>query len=139
MTTTTAMSRRYLLAAGASSLAVACGSAATPAASPAAPAGAAPGAGNREDLVRTWYGAWVKKDWATLDAMMTDDFTFCSPAPDDHISKATFKAQCWDTQAKLIGTFDMESFSDKGNEAFVKYLCHTTSGKAFRNALPLVV
>ena len=29
---------------------------------------------------------------------MTDNFTFTSAAGDDHISRSTFKTQCWDTQ-----------------------------------------
>jgi hypothetical protein len=29
--------------------------------------------------------------------LLADNFTFTSAAGDDHISKSTFKAQCWDT------------------------------------------
>ena len=63
----------------------------------------------------------------------TDNFTFTSAAGDDHISKSAFKTQCWDTQAKLIDRSDLERVLGSGNEAFVKYLCHTKNGKSFRN------
>ncbi len=128
-TTTMAMSRRYLLAAGAGSLAVACGGA-TPAASSAATASGP----HQEELVRKWYAAWQTKDWGSLDALAADDFTFSSAAGDDHISKSAFKAQCWVTQNALIDRFELESVLGNGkNEVFVKYVCWTKKGKVFRN------
>lgn len=86
-----------------------------------------------EAMVRRWYGAWVAKDLGTFDALLADDFTFTSAAGDDHISKSTFKKQCWDTQVNFIGTFDLERMTTGADDAFVKYLCHTTNGKPFRN------
>ena len=86
-----------------------------------------------EDIARKWYRAWVEKDEAQFEALMADNFTFSSAAGDDHISRTTFKTQCWDTQAKLIERSDLERVMTSGNEAFVKYLCHTTNGKSFRN------
>ena len=132
MTTNVAMSRRYLLAAGAGSLAVACGGTAQAPSSAASPAAAA-GTTHREEMVRKWYAAWGAKDWGTVDALAADDFTFSSAAGDDHISKSTYKTQCWDTQSALIGRFELQSLLDNGNEAFVKYVCWTTSGKVFQN------
>ena len=123
-----AMSRRYLLAAGAGSLAVACGGAAR-----APSSTGAPGNAHQEEIIRRWYAGWEKKEWGPVDLMMTDDFTFTSAAGDDHISKSVFKAQCWETQIAFIDRFDLESVLENGNEAFVKYLCRTKSGKAFRN------
>jgi ketosteroid isomerase-like protein len=124
-----AMSRRYLLAAGAGSLVVACGGAVH------APSSTAErGATNQEGIIRKWYETWEKtKDWGPADSLLTDDFTFSSAAGDDHISKSTFKAQCWDTQIAFIDRIDLESVLVSGNEAFVKYLCRTKNGKQFRN------
>jgi ketosteroid isomerase-like protein len=119
------MSRRNLLAAGGfGSLAVAC--AGVPTRAPAEPA--------REQLLRSWYAVWgTTKDWNAADALLTDDFTFSSAAGDDHISKSTFKKQCWDTQINFIERFELESMFENANEAFVKYLGHTRNGKSFRN------
>ena len=86
-----------------------------------------------EEIIRKWYKAWVEKDEGQFEALMTDNFTFTSAAGDDHISRGTFKTQCWDTQAKLIEKSDLERVITSGNEAFVKYLCVTTNGKSFRN------
>ena len=86
-----------------------------------------------EEIVRSWYKAWEKKDQGQFEALMADDFTFTSAAGDDHISKRAFKTQCWDTQVDFIDRFDLERVSGIGNEAFVKYLCHTKNGKSFRN------
>lgn len=128
MTTKSLVSRRYLLATGASSLVVACGGAV-----PAPTSPSAQGATHQDETIRKWYAAWEKKDWTSLDSMTADDFTFSSAAGDDHISKSTYKTQCWDTQSARIDKFDLESVAEKGDEAFVMYLCHTKNGKVFRN------
>jgi ketosteroid isomerase-like protein len=86
-----------------------------------------------EEIVRRWYKAWEKKDQGQFEALMADNFTFSSAAGDDHISQSAFKTQCWDTQVNLIDRFDLERVFGSGNEAFVKYLCHTKNGKSFRN------
>ena len=86
-----------------------------------------------EEIVRRWYKAWEKKDQGQFEALMADNFTFTSAAGDDHISKSAFKTQCWDTQVNFIDRFDLERVFASGNEALVKYLCHTRNGKSFRN------
>ena len=86
-----------------------------------------------EELVRKWYAAWEQKDWGPVDILLADSFTFTSAAGDDHISKSTFKAQCWGTQINFIKHFDLERIATGAEDAFVKYLCHTTNGKLFRN------
>src|ERR1700751_1649459 len=86
-----------------------------------------------EEIIRKWYAAWEKKDLDTFNMLLADNFTFTSAAGDDHISKSAFKTQCWDTQVNFIDRFDLERVFGSGNEAFVKYLCHTKNGKSFRN------
>jgi len=86
-----------------------------------------------EAAVRAWYKAWDDKDWAQADAVTTDDFNFSSPAPDDHISKAAYKKNCWDTQLAFTGKFDLELVMAKGDDVLVKYTGHTTNGKTFSN------
>jgi ketosteroid isomerase-like protein len=92
-----------------------------------------PSSTETEEIVRKWYKAWVEKDEAQFQSLMCDNFTFSSAAGDDHIPRATFKTQCWDTQAKLIERSNLERVITTGNDAFVKYLCTTTNGKSFRN------
>ncbi len=124
--TRTGVSRRKAIESGACALAAAAGLLVT------ARAGAEPGTAY-EEIVRRWYRAWEKKDQPQFEAMMADNFTFTSAAGDDHISKSAFKTQCWDTQINFIDRFDLERVFGSGNEAFVKYLCHTKNGKSFRN------
>jgi ketosteroid isomerase-like protein len=123
--TTMAMSRRYLLAAGAGVLAAGSG---------VACAGRGTTHEEHEGLLRKWYSLWEKTDWAPVDAMLTDDFTFSSAAGDDHISKSTFKKQCSESQLGFIDRSELEQvFVGGNNEALVKYLCRTKNGKSFRN------
>ena len=86
-----------------------------------------------EEIIRKWYAAWEKKDLVTFNMLLADNFTFTSAAGDDHISKSTFKTQCWDTQVDFIAHFDLERVTTGAEDAFVKYLCHTKNGKSFRN------
>src|SRR5215469_3170412 len=85
------------------------------------------------ELIRKWYTAWKDKDFATFNNMLADNFTFSSAAGDDHISKTTFKTQCWDTQINFIKDFELERVAKGPNDAFVKYRCYTKNGKSFRN------
>jgi ketosteroid isomerase-like protein len=122
------MPRRNLLATGVGALAVGMG---VPQAT-----GAVTSEGQNsmnEEIIRKWYTAWVKKDFDTFNNLQADNFTFSSAAGDDHISKSTFKTQCWDTQAPLISSCDLERISTGADDAFVKYVGHTTNGKSFRN------
>ena len=86
-----------------------------------------------EEIIRKWYAAWENKDLDTFNSLLAENFTFTSAAGDDHISKSTFKKQCWDTQIGFISHFDLERITSGANDAFVKYLCHTKNGKSFRN------
>ena len=125
---TIGVSRRKALQSGACALAAAAGLLVTA----RARAGTEPSTAY-EEIVRRWYKAWEKKDQPQFEALMADNFTFTSAAGDDHISRSTFKTRCWDTQAKLIERSNLERVITSGEEAFVKYLCHTTNGKSFRN------
>ena len=122
------VSRRNLLATGACALV---GAVTLPGLARASASGG-PGLTN-EEIIRKWYAAWEKKDLGTFNMLLADNFTFSSAAGDDHISKSTFKTQCWDTQINFIKHFDLERITTGPDDAFVKYLCHTTNGRSFRN------
>ena len=122
------MPRRNLLATGACALV---GAVTLPGLARASALGG-PGLTN-EEIIRKWYAAWEKKDLGTFNMLLADNFTFSSAAGDDHISKSTFKTQCWDTQINFIKHFELERITTGPDDAFVKYLCHTTNGRSFRN------
>src|SRR5277367_3333554 len=88
---------------------------------------------NSQQIIRKYYKAWENKDWELLDSLLTDSFTFSSAAGDDHISKAAFKTQCWDTQSPYIERFGLVRVLAVGSDAFVMYVCHMKGGKSFRN------
>jgi hypothetical protein len=112
------VSRRNLLATGACALV---GAVTLP-----GPIASALGGQNltNEELVRKWHAAWKQKGWGPVDILLADNFTFSNAAGDDHISKATFKAPCWETQINFIKRFDPERIATGADDAFVKYLCH---------------
>jgi len=87
----------------------------------------------KEQLIRTYYSGYEKKDWNVSGGVLSDTFTFTSPNNDDHISKSVFKERCFLSQLDFIKQFELETILVYGDEAFVKYLCRTTKGTSFRN------
>jgi len=128
-----AMSRRRLLQVGACALGGTAGFPAVASAHASIGLSTTGLSTTKEEVIRKWYAAWEKKDWGPVDALLADNFTFTSAAGDDHISKSVFKTRCWETQIDFIKRFDLERVIGNGNDAFVKYLCHTKNGKSFRN------
>src|SRR5580700_181817 len=86
-----------------------------------------------EETIRKYYAAWETRDWHPVDILLADDFTFTSANNDDHISKSTFKARCWESQIGFIDHFELQRVIGNGNDAFVLYVCRTKNGKTFRN------
>ena len=122
------ISRRRLLEAGAGALAATAG---IPAIGNAHPA---PGLSlTNQGTIRKYYAAWERKDWRPFDVLLADDFTFTSANNDDHISKSTFKARCWESQVDFIERFELQRVIGSGDEAFVMYVCRTKNSKTFRN------
>ena len=87
-----------------------------------------------EAVIRSWFKLWGdSRAWAPFDALMAEDFVFSSPNGDDHISKSVFKSRCWEPNINLTKGLDIEVMIAKGDQAFIKYLGRTTTGKTFRN------
>ena len=123
-----ALSRRTVLEAGVCAVAAA---AAVPGIAAAhAETGLSPA---NEETIRKYYAAWEKKDWHPIDILLADNFTFTSANNDDHISKSTFRARCWESQIDFVERFELQRVIGNGNEAFVMYVCRTKNGKTFRN------
>ncbi len=83
------------------------------------------------DLVRKLYAAFLSSDRATLEELLSDEFTFNSPR-DDHIDKATFFERCL-TQSGQIRALHIEQIFAQGDEAFVRYRAEVQDGTRFRN------
>lgn len=63
---------------------------------------------------------------------LADDFTFTSPAPDDHISIEKFREKCW-PQSSHIKKFDFIRIIGRGDEAFAIIHVITNEGNVIRN------
>lgn len=86
-----------------------------------------------EKIIKDYFNGWVKKDWNLVSGQLAEDFTFTSPAPDDHISIDSFKRKCW-VQAGHIKRFDFIKIIGNENEAFAIMHVITTDNRTIRNA-----
>jgi ketosteroid isomerase-like protein len=87
---------------------------------------------NHEKVIKQYYSAYEKKDWAMLEQVLDDGFIFTSPAGDDHINLKLYKERCW-PNAYNTKKFKLERIIVDGDDAFVTYNGWTTDGKLFRN------
>jgi len=87
---------------------------------------------NKEEIIKTYFSGWEKKDWKIVNSQLTSDFTFTSPAGDDHISVEKFKEKCW-IQADHIKGFEFIKIVEHGNAAFALVHVITKEGKVIRN------
>ena len=86
----------------------------------------------KEKVLRQYYAAYEKKDWHMLELILTDGFTFTSPAGDDHINLKLYKERCW-PNANNTKRFDLEKIIIDGEDAYVTYNGWTTDGRLARN------
>jgi ketosteroid isomerase-like protein len=86
---------------------------------------------DRLKLARDSYGAYESGDRQVIDDLLTDDFTFYSPA-DVGIDRATYFERCW-PNSELIESFEFKRLVDLGDEVLVTYESRKTDGSRFRN------
>jgi ketosteroid isomerase-like protein len=86
---------------------------------------------HRKKLARDAYGAYESGDRGVVEELLTDDFTFYSPA-DVGIDRATYFERCW-PNAELIETFEFKRLVEAGDEVIVTYESRKTDGSRFRN------
>ena len=84
------------------------------------------------DVARAAFQAYVDKDRAALESLLTADFQFTSPL-DNHLDRATYLARCWPNSASMK-TIDIVHASDDGERVYVVYELTSFDGKRFRNA-----
>ena len=87
---------------------------------------------NAEKLIRTYLLGFEKKDWSLVASQFADDFTFTSPAGDDHISLATYKERCFGT-SKFFKKVEFSKIIVQGDSGFAIYNITTTDDKIVRN------
>jgi ketosteroid isomerase-like protein len=86
---------------------------------------------DRLKLARDCYGAYASGDRRVIEELLTDDFTFYSPA-DVGIDRARYFERCW-PNAGLIEAFEFKRLLEAGDEVIVTYESTKTDGRRFRN------
>ena len=86
---------------------------------------------DRLKLARDSYGAYESGDRRVIEDLLTDDFTFYSPA-DVGIDRATYFERCWPNHER-IGSFELKRLVESGDEVLVTYESTKTDGRRFRN------
>jgi ketosteroid isomerase-like protein len=82
-------------------------------------------------LARDAYGAYVSGDRSVLEELLSEDFTFYSPA-DVGIDRLRYFERCW-PNAELIEAFEFKRLIEVGDEVVVTYESRKTDGHRFRN------
>jgi ketosteroid isomerase-like protein len=88
-------------------------------------------------VARASYEAYVKKDRASIEKLIAQDFHFTSPL-DNQIDRATYFARCW-PNSELISGFDFVRLVPSGDEVVVTYEGRTRNGASFRNTEILTI
>jgi ketosteroid isomerase-like protein len=86
---------------------------------------------DRVKLVRDAYGAYESGDRRVLEELLSDEFTFSSPA-DVGIDRATYFERCW-PNAETIVRYEFVRLAEVGDEVVATYEAAKTDGRRFRN------
>ena len=85
-----------------------------------------------EKAIKAYLMGFEKKDWNMVASQFTDEFTFTSPAGDDHISLADYKEKCFPT-SKFFKTVEFPKIVVDDDSAFAIYDIFTTDNKRVHN------
>lgn len=86
---------------------------------------------DRIQVARELYAAYESGDPSALEAHLSDDFTFYSPA-DVGIDRARYFERCW-PNAQMIAAFEFKRLWASGDEVVVTYEATKSDGQRFRN------
>jgi len=86
---------------------------------------------DRLRMARDAYGAYVSGDRRVIEELLSDDFTFYSPA-DVGIDRDRYFERCW-PNAALIEDTEFVRLMQDGDEVVVTYESTKTDGHRFRN------
>lgn len=86
---------------------------------------------DRLQMAREVYEAYVSGDRRVVEELLSDDFTFYSPA-DVGIDRDRYFERCW-PNAELIEDTELVRLVQDGDEVVVTYESTKTDGHRFRN------
>jgi ketosteroid isomerase-like protein len=87
---------------------------------------------DRLKLTRDYYGAYESGDRRVIENLLTDDFTFYSPA-DVGIDRARYFERCWPNAELITAAFESKRLFEVGDEVVVTYESTRADGTRFRN------
>jgi ketosteroid isomerase-like protein len=88
-------------------------------------------------IAQSSYLAYVNKDRAALEALISADFHFTSPL-DNRLDRAAYFERCWPNSESISG-FDFIYTVADGDRVFVTYEGRTARGTQFRNTEILTI
>jgi ketosteroid isomerase-like protein len=83
------------------------------------------------EVGRACLQAYVDKDRASIEALLSEDYHFTSPL-DHALDLNTYLEVCWPNSAQLSDFKNIYEVED-GERAFIVYEAHTVGGTRFRN------
>jgi ketosteroid isomerase-like protein len=83
-------------------------------------------------LARACFEAYARKDRASIEALLREDFHFTSPI-DNALDRTTYLERGWPNR-RYTESFDHIYQVEEGDRAFIVYEARTTNGKRFHNA-----
>ena len=86
---------------------------------------------DRLRLAREAYGAYETGDRRMIEGLLTEDFTFSSPADVD-IDRAAYFERCWPNAERIV-SYEFKRLIESGDEVIVTYESTKTDGNRFRN------
>jgi ketosteroid isomerase-like protein len=86
---------------------------------------------DRLQMARDAYGAYVSGDRRVIEDLLSDDFTFYSPA-DVGIDRARYFERCW-PNAERMEAVEFTRLIEAGDEVVVTYESTKTDGGRFCN------
>ena len=86
---------------------------------------------HRLELVRAAYGAYETAERTVIEGLLSDDFTFSSPA-DVGIDRARYFERCW-PNAQHLQAFTFTRLIEAADEVVVTYECTRADGSRFCN------
>jgi hypothetical protein len=88
-------------------------------------------------IARASYEAYVAKDRAAIESLISDDFHFTSPL-DNRIDRKLYFDRCWPNSERIQG-FDFVHLVPDGDRVFVTYEGRSLGGGRFRNTEILTI
>jgi ketosteroid isomerase-like protein len=87
---------------------------------------------DRLALVKDLYTAWTTADRDLIDRLLSDGYTFSSPA-DPLLHRAGYFERCWPGAGTNVTDFQLRRLAEVDDEVLVTYVATRPDGTRFQN------